>query len=235
MSEEFINGQKQIINTSQKIYDAFNDLIFSNDIKVLAKFVAKTELLEMTKDVPGDIVECGVFKGSGIVSWLKIKKILQPNTFKKVIGFDFFETQALLESMNGDDREKMNDLFSSRDFFHKKNFDGYLNDLILDIGFTNSEFELVTGDIRTTSFDFCRERSGFKISILYLDLDIAEPTYLALQAFWDRLSSGGIVVFDEYAYHQWSESQGADRFFEEKGLKIKNLNYKAPTAYVVKP
>jgi hypothetical protein len=71
--------------------------------------------------------------------------------------------------------------------------------------------------------------------MLYLDLDLEQPTYYALMALWDRISSGGIVVFDEYAYHNWSESIGVDRFFKDKDIKIKSLNFIAPTAYVVKP
>ena len=73
-----------------------------------------------------------------------------------------------------------------------------------------------------------------KISLLYLDLDLAQPTYDVLNAAWDRVSRGGIVVFDEYAFHHWSESQGADQFFKDKNVQIKNLNYIAPSAYIIK-
>ena len=52
---------------------------------------------------------------------------------------------------------------------------------------------------------------------------------------WDRVSSGGIVVFDEYAFHNWSESVGVDRLFADKDINIESLNFVAPSAYVVKP
>ena len=80
-----------------------------------------------------------------------------------------------------------------------------------------------------------QKQPGFKISLLYLDLDLNTPTYNVLTAFWDKMSRGGIVIFDEYAYHQWSESIGADKFFQDKGLTIKSLNYNTPTAYIIKP
>ena len=97
----FSNAVKYDYSTNEKqyIYDAFNDFIFSPDIRVISKLIARIRLFEQIKDVPGDVVECGVFKGSGILSWLKIKKILVPNSFKKVIGFDFFETDALINSL----------------------------------------------------------------------------------------------------------------------------------------
>jgi hypothetical protein len=65
-------------------------------------------------------------------------------------------------------------------------------------------------------------------------MDIEQPTYDALNHFWDRMSTGGIVVFDEYAHHQWSESKGVDRFVKENNLEIKSLNFESPTAYIKK-
>lgn len=67
-----------------------------------------------------------------------------------------------------------------------------------------------------------------------MDLDLQDPTYYTLKAFWDRISTGGVILFDEYAYHKWSESLRVDDFFKEKGLIVKSLNYVCPTAYVVK-
>ena len=54
-------------------------------------------------------------------------------------------------------------------------------------------------------------------SILYLDLDLYKPTYKALVNLWDNVVEGGLIIFDEYGYHNWSESQAVDRFIKEKG------------------
>jgi hypothetical protein len=231
---EFLNNIEQVINTPDKVYESFNEFIFSNDKKVLSKLVAKINILNLTKDVPGDIVECGVFKGSGILSWLKIKNILYPNAFKKVIGFDFFDTKSMIDSLNGDDLYKMKKLFESRNFTHTDDFKTILSDKIVSCGYDESTFELVKGDICQTSFDFVSKRPGFKISILYIDLDLNIPTLNTLNAFWNRISKGGVVVFDEYAYHQWSETIGVDKFFEDKDVQVKTLDFQSPTAYVIK-
>ena len=66
--------------------------------------------------------------------------------------------------------------------------------------------------------EFVNKRPGFKISLLYLDMDIEKPTYDTLVNFWDRISKGGIVVLDEYAHHQWSESIGVDKFLDERKI-----------------
>jgi len=226
--------QLEIIDTSQDLYDNFNGFILSPDTKVFGKLLARTLLMEQVKNVPGDIIECGVFKGTGIFTFLKLKRYLSPNTGKKVIGFDFFDTDSLISSLSDQDKEAMTVLFKQRGFSHEESFHKYLGKLIQSCGFQDYEYELVKGDISKTLPDYLDTRPGLKISMLYLDLDLEEPTYDVLCCAWDRMSKGGIIVFDEYAFHQWSESKGVDRFFEGKDVEIKSLNYIAPSAYVVK-
>lgn len=224
----------EIISQSQKIYDGFNDFMLSSDIKVFGKLLARTLLFEQVKDVPGDILEFGVFKGTGLMTFLKLKRYFCPNTMKKVVGFDFFETDGLLKTLSPQDKEVMSTLFKERGFAHEESFKEYLNQSILSYGFESHEFELIKGDASKMSKDYVESRPGLKISLLYLDLDLAKPTYDVLCAMWDKVSKGGIVVFDEYAYQKWSESQGVDQFFEDKNVEIISLNYMAPTACVVK-
>jgi len=233
MSVQFSNNEREVINTPQHIFDSFNHFMFSSDTKLFAKLIARTMLFNEVKDVPGDIVECGVYKGSGLLTWLKLKDTLSPNAFKKIIGFDMFDSESLLNSLNGHDKETMNALFSNRQFEYK-NYDSILSKMILDAGFDNSNFELIQGDVSKTAEEFVSKRPGFKISLLYLDMDLEKPTYDALLHLWPRISKGGLVVFDEYGYHQWSESKGADKFVNENNLEIKMLNYNTPTAFIKK-
>jgi len=231
---EFSNSEKVVINTNQKIYNSFNDFIFSSDTKVLAKLISKSLFIENTKDIVGDIVECGVFKGSGILSWLKLKKILIPNSMKKVIGFDIFDTDTLVNNLSGIDKLRMNELFKERNFSHSEDYKENLEKIIKSCNFTDGDYELIKGDISITADEFCRKRPGFKISILYLDMDVEKPTFDALTAFWDRVSIGGLIILDEYGYHQWSESIGVDKFLQNKNAKVEILNFQAPTAFIRK-
>ncbi|MEA5498931.1 TylF/MycF/NovP-related O-methyltransferase [Limnoraphis robusta Tam1] len=218
----------------REIYDAFEKFIFSDDTKILAKLVARTLIFEQIINVPGDIIEAGVYRGSGMLTWLKLKKILAPNALKKVIGFDYFDTESLLNSLSGQDKASMKSLFEVRGYQHEEGAEKFVHDLIANAGFDRNSYDLVKGDISQVAQEFVDQRPGLKISCLYLDLDLQYPTYHALNAFWDRVSVGGMVVFDEYAYHQWSEARGADQFFEEKNIQIQALHYPCPTAYVIK-
>ena len=224
----------EIVSTSDKIYSGFNDFILSPDTKVFGKMLARFLLLNRVKNIPGDIVECGVFKGTGIFTFLKLKRYLCPNSHKKVVGFDFFNSNELVNGLSGVDKKYMQKLFDDRKWSSDEAYFNYLNELIKQSGFLPHEYELVKGDISQTSHDYVSNNIGFKISMLYLDLDIAQPTYDTLKAFWDRVSRGGVVVFDEYAYHKWSESNGVDDFFKHQNVTIKSLNYICPSAYVIK-
>lgn len=218
----------------EDFYSSFNRFMISGDLKIFGKLLARFHLFNIVKEIPGDILECGVFKGTGIFTFLKLKRYYCPNSHKKIIGFDYFDSDALIESLEGQDKKAMNVLFEARQTTHKGSFKDQLNSIILKSGFHDHEFELIEGDISKTSLDFIKSRPGARISLLYLDLDLDVPTYDTLKSFWDRVSPGGIVVFDEYAYHNWSESNGVDRFFLEQNIQVKSLNYLAPSAYVIK-
>ena len=69
------------------LYSAFNTFIFNQDIKVLGKLLHRYNFFNLTKNLPGDIVELGVFKGSGVATFIKF---FVTHSNKKVIGFDIF-------------------------------------------------------------------------------------------------------------------------------------------------
>lgn len=225
----------EVSKISQNIFDSFNSFILSEDRRVFNKLIARTLAYNQVKDVPGDIVECGVFKGTGLYTFLKLKNIFNPNSYKKVIGFDFFNTENLISSIcSSTDKSNMEALFNDRNFAHKSSFREQLQKKLLADGFSKSEFDLIEGDISITSKKFSQDNPGFKISLLYLDLDLEDPTYDTLKNLWSNVTKGGLVIFDEYGYHKWSESKGVDKFIMENNLEIKNLNFACPTAYIQK-
>jgi hypothetical protein len=226
----------ELTKESQSLFDSFNSFILSEDRRVFSKLISRALLYNEVKDIPGDIVECGVFKGTGLYTFLKLKGLYNPNSSKKVVGFDFFDTNQLISSIsNKTDKEAMDVLFKERNFTHETSFKDYLSTKLIQDGFLNTDFELVDGDLSITSKEYSENNPGFKISLMYMDVDLEEPTYNALNNLWDNVTKGGIVVFDEYGYNKWSESKGVDRFIEEKNIEIKSLNYMCPTAYIKKP
>ena len=68
-------------------------------------------MFEKIKHLNGDIVECGIFKGSRLFTWLKLISLEQPHSIKKVIGFDFFESSFVENLENEQDKTSMSQVF----------------------------------------------------------------------------------------------------------------------------
>ena len=69
------------LNQNQ-IYDKF---LKDTNLSRLQKILARYELFRKIIDIPGDICECGVFKGSGIFTWVKLMMLFKPNNKFNVI------------------------------------------------------------------------------------------------------------------------------------------------------
>ena len=229
------NTVKEVVKTEQSIYDAFNSLIFSSDVKIIAKLLARADIIQRVQMIPGDIVELGVFKGSGVASFLKLKDIYFPAISPmKVIGFDFFNTDNLINSLAGDDKEKMNSLFVNREYKHTNDAVNTLRNTFAKMGYNDAHYELVPGDINVSVKQFIKQRPGFRARLVYVDVDLEEPTFNALEALWPVIPKGGYIVLDEYGIHQWSEAKGADNFLNDKNVIYQASNLPCPTVYVEK-
>lgn len=224
-------------NPKEEIYKSFNEFIFSEDTKLLGKMLHRFEHFLNVKDIPGDIVEIGVFKGSGIASFSKFIEIYCPNSNKKVLGFDIFGTIEADEILNKDsklDKESMNIVYN------RVNVDDLslesVRSRLLNTKISTDKYELIKGDVETSIPRFLEENPGFRISMLYIDVDLDRPTYYALKFLWDRILPGGVILFDEFEYHKFTESNGVEKFLKEKNIdfSLKSTNWIAPTAFLYK-
>src|SRR5438045_8704666 len=58
----------------------------------LKRFLALYEIFKRVLRIKGSIVECGVFRGFGVMAWAKLSAILEPeNLTRRIYGFDTFE------------------------------------------------------------------------------------------------------------------------------------------------
>jgi hypothetical protein len=233
--EDICNNNSKNIPTDE-VYNAFNNLVFSSDVKLLGKLLHRFKYFLDIKDLPGDIVEIGVFKGSGVATFSKFIEIFIPNSNKKVIGFDIFDSDdksVILSKDTPIDQKTMNLVYS------KVNSNELSLESVsrrLDQMNIKNKYLLVKGDVADSIPKFVDENPGFRISMIYIDVDLERPTYFALKYLWDRLLPGGIVLFDEFEYHKFSESNGVEKFLKEMNLpfELKSTNWIAPTCYMIK-
>lgn len=215
----------------KKLWDSYNKLFLSEDITRISKILSRYDLFKKTLKIPGDIVECGVFKGVSFLFWLKCIKIFCPNSSKKVVGFDMFSS---FPKKNLNKFEKI----SAKKYVKSSNFKGSdlkkLNNLAKKL-MGDNKYSLIKGDIIKTAKKYVKNNYGFKISLLHLDLDTYVGTKAALDSFFPYVSKGGIIIFDEYGSRGWGETKAVDNFFKNKNYKIETISSThSPTAFIKK-
>ena len=211
-----------VLNELQ-IYDRF---LRDTNVDRLQKILSRYELFKKILNVPGDICECGVFKGSGIFTWVKLLKLFKPNNDFKVIGFDFFEKKSRPKSKYKLDKKVQAfhniGAISQKDLFKKCEEWNFKN------------LKLYAGDVKKTSKKYARDSLGSRIALLYLDVDNYEGTLEILKNLYNKMAKGGVIAFDEYALQGHGESDAVDKFLYNKKIKLKSFSCaKTPTAYII--
>ncbi len=218
----------------QNLYDAFNTLMFDNNNMVIQKLITKINIYSNIKHIYGDILEFGVFKGASLALWLQLKKMYEPNSSTKIIGFDFYNCSDTLTSLND----------NNQNILLMKQVLSRVNPNDLDINNIKNKCDnilenstiLIKGDASLTSKEFNDNNPGAKIKLLYLDMDVEEPTYNVLHNLWNKVAIDGQIILDEYGHHKWDESNGVDKFLKEIPNKYKLIctNVISPTLIIIK-
>lgn len=208
----------------------------------IARFLAHYEIFKKIVDVPGVIVDLGVFRGASTFTWAKLCEIFCPTDIRKtVFGFDTFEGFPKIGIEDGP-------LDTIQDVVPGGYFGGNTveSDLVLAQEAMNfdrhlrhrNRIEFVKGDVCETIPKFVDSRGeGLRIALLNLDLDLYEPTRTALEYFVPRMARGGIIIFDEYAVDTFGgETKAVDEYFTRtfgrRPRIIKFPWHSNPTGYI---
>ena len=96
---------------AQASFDSYNQFLEDGELDRFTKILARYDLFKMISELPGDIVECGVFKGQGVLFWARLIQIFNPLSTRKVIGFDTFE--GVPKSVKGEQDRNSSDEFKN--------------------------------------------------------------------------------------------------------------------------
>lgn len=166
----------------------------------LAKFLTKYEIFRRILHVNGSIVEGGVLHGSGTLAWAKLSAILEPtNHTRRVIGFDTFSgfpdvSESDLRSGAASSLTRIGGLSgSSLEEVERAVSVFDLNRPISHI----PKVDLVQGDVRETAANYLAANPHLVVALLYLDLDLFDPTKAMIDVFRPRMPRGAVIAFDE--------------------------------------
>lgn len=206
----------------------------------LKRFLAHTELFDLTVEVPGDIAELGVFRGLGLLTWANLLEARAIGDRTKVVyGFDNWAGFTKLAPEDGAPATEVDKVVGG--YNPASSREEVLSAISIFDGDRfvpwKKRIELIDGQIEHTVPAFVTENPGVRFSLVHFDCDLYEPTLAALEALWPRLSRGGVMLFDEYALKEWAgETKAVDEFFADKPeVRVQTLPWtNSPAGYVVK-
>lgn len=200
----------------------------------LTRFLAQYEVFKQILDVKGSIIECGVYRGFGLMAWAQLSAILEPvNLTRRIYGFDTF---GGFPSTHEKDKSKFGEIDAGALYSDSYNelielikiYDGnrFLGHIL--------KVELIKGDAVKTIPEFIENNKHLMVSLLFLDFDLYEPTKVAIENFLPRMPKGAVIAFDELDNPLWPgetlallETIGINR------LKIKRVAFDPYISYAV--
>lgn len=171
--------------------------------KTVTRFLALYELFKLALDVKGSIVECGVHRGFGLMSWAQFSAVLEPaNLMRQIYGFDSFEgftrihrndkNARLNPERGGLKADCYEELLKLIEVYDSDRFLGHVD-----------KVHLVKGDATKTIPEFLSKNKHLVISLLFMDFDLYEPTKIALEHLVPRMPKGAVLAFDELDNPIW--------------------------------
>ncbi|NQY80248.1 MAG: class I SAM-dependent methyltransferase [Candidatus Caenarcaniphilales bacterium] len=212
-----------------KSFDYENGFYYTCESRRIAKIIAHYELYKKIINLPGDVIEFGVFKGNSLIRLLAFREMLESQNSRKVIGFDTFATFPQPPKENAFSDQAFVNFFSEHSGLPYN--ENELKSILDQKNFLN--YELVGGDIMNTLPSFLNSNPALKLSLVHIDVDIYEPAKFILDHICEHLVNGALIIFDDYNIIH-GETSAVDEFLEKhKGCVIKKLPITHTACYCI--
>lgn len=185
------------------------------------------------KNIQGDIVEIGVWKGGSMLAMLLALE--KNNRLDKTIRlYDTFEGMTPCTDADKDHKgTAAKDLIQQDPFWSCiSSLEEVKRNISQNSNYPSNLIKYHKGDICKTEF------IPDAISVLRLDTDWYESTKFELDHFYDKVSSGGIIIIDDYGW--WNGCKKAvDEFLDSRNAnqdkKINIQSIDTEGIFIVKP
>jgi hypothetical protein len=170
--------------------------------------------------IPGDIVECGVWRGGMVMAMLRTL-VECGDTEREAYLYDTFagmspptardrtfKGASAASLMSRSDPKDPNSVWCAASLQDVRNN-------VATVGYDPARIHFVEGKIEETLPGTIPER----IAVLRLDTDWYSSTKHELIHLYPRLSSGGVLIIDDYG-HWKGAREAVDEYVAEHGLKI---------------
>ncbi|MEQ1760387.1 MAG: TylF/MycF/NovP-related O-methyltransferase [Vicinamibacterales bacterium] len=202
--------------------------------KTITRFITLYELFKLAQPVKGSIVECGVFRGFGLMTWAHLSAVVEPaNLTRRIYGFDSFAGFPSIDAKdtNAHRTPKTGELAASSYDDLKRVIDVYDTDRFLG---HIEKVQLVKGDVVETVPAFIEANQHLVVSLLFMDLDLYAPTKVALEHFLPRMPKGSVVAFDQLDNPIWpGEARALLDTVGIRNLELKRFDWDPYVGYAI--
>lgn len=208
-------------------WEHYNNFHMTCDTRQMNRILSHYELYKTIRDIPGEIVECGVFKGASFMRFAMFREIFGETSAKKLIGFDTFGTFPAPEFEPDKERRE--------EFIEEAGSESISLEQLTDV-FENKEidnFELIEGDVNKTIPEYTESNLELRVSLLNIDIDVYGATKTILEELYPRVVSGGVILFDDYGEFP-GETKAVDEYFADKEIEIRKLPFAENPSYAIK-
>ena len=170
--------------------------------------------------IPGDIVECGVWKGgSSMIAALTL--LAMRDTTRRLWLYDTYEgmTEPSDKDVRARDGTSTHQTWASQQrsdvnlWTYSPQADVEAN--LYSTGYPKENILFIKGRVEDTIPSSVPNR----IALLRLDTDWFQSTYHELNYLFPLLSQNGVVVLDDYGYYKGAR-EATDRYFSENKIPI---------------
>lgn len=225
----FVEERKKLLQTVDTEYVADAPFVFLTRIQATA-MLSRIKMFEMIREMPGSIVECGVYRGNSLMLLQQLSLMLEPYAINRTIyGFDTFEGFRSIDSKN--DPSDINESMFSDTNDRLLEEVVALQDIVRPVN-RIPKTHLVKGDIAKTVPEFVRNNPGLLISLLILDTDLYDSTKVALTNFLPHMHKGAIVLLDEVCYSKFiGETIALKEVCDLRKIRLKKFPFDSTCGY----
>ena len=172
------------------------------------------------KNIQGDIVECGVWKGGSMMAVAETL-LHAGDTSRNLHLFDTFEgmpppttNDMDLAGMTAANLLKNSDKEKDESVWCRATLD-VVKEALSSTGYPDEKIHFIKGMVEQTIPNFVPD----KIALLRLDTDWYESTKHEIEHLFPRLVKGGVLIIDDYGHWQGAR-KAVDEYLEKNDVKI---------------
>ena len=169
------------------------------------------QLLKLTFHLPGDLVECGTYKGASAYLMCRAHR----KSEKIIHLFDSFEGLSSPDPCDGSYWKA--GALSTTESMLRETLAEFCN------------YQIHKGWIPERFIDVSEKCFCF----LHIDVDLYQPTLVSLNFFYERMTAGGMILLDDYGFKTCPGTKHAvDQFFHDRAENIIMLS--TGQAFIIK-